>query len=531
MKAFFSKIWKWIVANKVISAVIGGAAVVAITLAIVLPLSLHKHKFETSWSFDESKHWHAATCRHDVKDSEAEHTFSEWKVYSADDSKDERSCSVCGYEEFRTHQHTNASEWNMDYEKHWHESSCGHSSQISSLGNHSDEFEVVGQLDHEYRVYKVTCVCGMVIYKFYELNSSNVEVGEPYVYKIKELVMPTVENAGKIVYYPDTPSVTETLIVPKVGGNRRVTWMGEERYDRAYVVSQEAGHYFAKINIDAFIYDGDTYNEILAYMLYFDPAWKFEISHDVYLGSRYVQGNGFVKTDPTLTTPGVLRFVYLDLSTQDFPIPALSSTANWKTVHKNAGDYTDEKDVYTFKEDAAYFSEISDEYLRWEYGFVMCDEEYTYYDIVNPSNLADCTGLETRCDDNGAYSHTDDHVYFAASVKYGLLEVGDYIYFETQFDENYLPVSTSDPSSVEQGLVVGIYEYADDVCEAVCDGELVPVTSGQIYADYNMYIIEIDYACGASEEVLFHNDLNSILFSGTSAAHLYTMYLGQDYDA
>jgi len=476
MKAFFSKIWKWIVANKVISAVIGGVAVVGITLAIVLPLSLRK------------------------RDGQVD----------------------------PPHEHTYAETWNMNYEKHWHDDSCGHG-QKSSLEKHAEATEVLGQVDHEYRVYKATCKCGMVIYKLYELNYSNVEVGEPYIFKIKELVMPTVENDGKVVYYPNTPTKTETLVVPKVGGNRRATWGGEVRYDRAYFVSEEAGHYFAKIHTEAFGYDGDDDNFVLAQMLYVDPAWKFEISHDVYLGSRYVQGNGFVKQKPTLTDPGIFGFRYTDMSDQEFVIPALNSTANWQKQHVNVGDYTDEKDVYTFKEDAAYFNEISDEYLRWEYGFVMLDEDNVSYDVVNPSNLAANTRLESRCDENGAFF--DDFMYFGASVSYGSLEIGDYIYFETEFNEQGLPVSTDDPSSIKQGLVEGIFEYEDDIATAVLGGGLTAVSSGEIHADSNMYIIKIGYAgAGASDEELFHDDLDYFVFSGTSAAHLYTMYLFQDHD-
>ena len=48
MKAFFSKVWSWILANKIISIIIAGVLVVGITLAIVLPIALkpkHEHEF------------------------------------------------------------------------------------------------------------------------------------------------------------------------------------------------------------------------------------------------------------------------------------------------------------------------------------------------------------------------------------------------------------------------------------------------------------------------------------------------------
>ena len=35
----------------------------------------HTHKFATDWTKDETHHWYAATCGHDVTDSKAEHSF------------------------------------------------------------------------------------------------------------------------------------------------------------------------------------------------------------------------------------------------------------------------------------------------------------------------------------------------------------------------------------------------------------------------------------------------------------------------
>ena len=76
MKAFFGKIWAWIVAHKVVSIVIAAALVVGTTSAIVLPIALHKHSFATEWSSDADNHWHDATCKHgEEKDGVAAHTY------------------------------------------------------------------------------------------------------------------------------------------------------------------------------------------------------------------------------------------------------------------------------------------------------------------------------------------------------------------------------------------------------------------------------------------------------------------------
>ena len=40
----------------------------------------HVHTFSSNWSHNDQMHWHDATCGHDVKDSEAAHTWGEWII-------------------------------------------------------------------------------------------------------------------------------------------------------------------------------------------------------------------------------------------------------------------------------------------------------------------------------------------------------------------------------------------------------------------------------------------------------------------
>lgn len=48
---------------------------------------VHIHTYSNTWSYDENKHWHSATCKHvDLKKDEESHTFSNNK------------CTICGYE-------------------------------------------------------------------------------------------------------------------------------------------------------------------------------------------------------------------------------------------------------------------------------------------------------------------------------------------------------------------------------------------------------------------------------------------------
>ena len=114
-KSTFLKVKGWAIGHKIAAITIAAGSVVAITLAIVLPVTLshkkestppaHVHTFASEWSHDDEKHWHAATCGHDVKIGEAAHTWGDWVKDPDVFGKDLRECSVCGVTEQRDHVH------------------------------------------------------------------------------------------------------------------------------------------------------------------------------------------------------------------------------------------------------------------------------------------------------------------------------------------------------------------------------------------------------------------------------------------
>ncbi len=63
----------------------------------------HKHSFADEWSTSDTHHWKAATCEHEARSEEAEHTFGEWEVKEtpteAIAGSKERVCNVCKYKE------------------------------------------------------------------------------------------------------------------------------------------------------------------------------------------------------------------------------------------------------------------------------------------------------------------------------------------------------------------------------------------------------------------------------------------------
>lgn len=107
--------------------------------------TLHYHTYSNTWTSNDTKHWHAATCGHNVVNSVANHTFGDWYVKkeptdSATGLK-VRTCSVCGYEQSQTidkleHTHTYSSAWSSNATSHWHASTCGHD-VVSSKNSHN----------------------------------------------------------------------------------------------------------------------------------------------------------------------------------------------------------------------------------------------------------------------------------------------------------------------------------------------------------------------------------------------------------
>ena len=105
------------------------------TFMVGCKAEVHTHTFAEERSSDETNHWHASICGHDVTEGKTEHSFGEWTVTKeateeAEGSR-ERSCSVCGYKateaiEKLAHTHKFATDWTKDKTTHWHASTCGH---------------------------------------------------------------------------------------------------------------------------------------------------------------------------------------------------------------------------------------------------------------------------------------------------------------------------------------------------------------------------------------------------------------------
>lgn len=75
----------------------------------------HVHEYDTNWTHDETNHWHAATCGHDIVKDLTAHVFVDGV------------CKDCGYIQPESgHVHTYSEEWTYDETNHWRASTCEH---------------------------------------------------------------------------------------------------------------------------------------------------------------------------------------------------------------------------------------------------------------------------------------------------------------------------------------------------------------------------------------------------------------------
>ena len=111
----------------------------------------HEHSFSEEWKYDETYHWHEATCEHKTAvGSKEEHTFGEWTVTvvatEANKGSKERVCSVCLYKQVKAiprldHEHDCSEEWKTDAVYHWY---------VCSICN-----ELVEKEEHAFGVWKI----------------------------------------------------------------------------------------------------------------------------------------------------------------------------------------------------------------------------------------------------------------------------------------------------------------------------------------------------------------------------------------
>lgn len=480
----------------------------------------HVHTFASTWSKDKTSHWHASTCGHDVKDAEAAHTFSEWAEDPSDDTQDIRSCSVCGYEETREHEHVYASAWSHDSQYHWHAATCSHTDEEDEYGYHvyptDDEYRI-GTVAGEYSVYKQVCDCGLITYRVHFLDSDS----SAYLIVIS-FVKPTEEKTGSVTFYPENALLpATTLTLPKLGDNRVVNDGYSIYVDRAYNLSTKGKQCYASINPDAFnFYVDSTDNADLAKALSLDPDWKFEISDETYAKSRKVTG-GVWYTEPWYYAAGEYRLTYQEGGYEAIEIATISSHTDWDSYdqpYDNTDDeeyeYVDGFSYFYFQEDASCLSEIDDLYLRQkvvEYLFETEDGCIIDHHSYGSTYIAKYCGMQSYV--IAEYDSDSSKMVVVVDLLYGKLEKGDTIYYHTEHNGDG---SIKNTSTVKSATVSSIVEFT---------GSGPGSSKNTIYADGKQYILFLSGTdLSSSTEGRFYNEEYITYFSSTGSTQLNHLY-------
>lgn len=83
----------------------------------------HIHTGAEEWTFDETTHWHAATCEHTAEKLDSgEHVWGTPR-YFGETEEIEETCTVCGYVRLTKHVHT-YTDWKHDIYEHWKRTTC-----------------------------------------------------------------------------------------------------------------------------------------------------------------------------------------------------------------------------------------------------------------------------------------------------------------------------------------------------------------------------------------------------------------------
>ena len=108
----------------------------------IIPADAEAHSFSEEWTFDETHHWHAATCEHtSICGSYEEHSWDNTSIIKdptcSEDGIALLSCK-CGTtkEVVVPATHTFSEEWTSDDDYHWHVAICEHTDQVSEKGEH-----------------------------------------------------------------------------------------------------------------------------------------------------------------------------------------------------------------------------------------------------------------------------------------------------------------------------------------------------------------------------------------------------------
>ena len=89
----------------------------------------HTHTYEDAWSYDDNEHWHNVTCEHNIElGDRGPHT----------DENNDGLCDGCGWDYGHVHEYADEDNWTSDETGHWHAAICGHNVPGADYAEHKE---------------------------------------------------------------------------------------------------------------------------------------------------------------------------------------------------------------------------------------------------------------------------------------------------------------------------------------------------------------------------------------------------------
>ncbi|MBR2970332.1 MAG: leucine-rich repeat domain-containing protein [Clostridia bacterium] len=176
-----------------------------------------EHTFSKEWSYDDTHHWHAATCEHtDLTKDKAEHRL-----------KASGSCMYCDYVK---HYHTYDLHWQYSETQHWREATCEHTDEYTDLA------------DHTYGANGSCTICGYVEGAGLPLEiewttdrTHDITAPDTTAKHItyENLLLTMIAGGTYEVAGVDDTSIT-TLTIPEEANGRKITSIGQYAFSDCY---------------------------------------------------------------------------------------------------------------------------------------------------------------------------------------------------------------------------------------------------------------------------------------------------------
>ena len=194
----------------------------------------HVHTFSADWSYNETDHWHAATCGHDVVSEQAHHTFKETVVEPTYEAQGYtlHECTVCEYSYKDNYkdklEHHYASAWSSDDYYHWHAcTDAGYEDLKGDYNTHNFDSWIIDEPateDHDGLRHHVCKTCNKTVFETYKYKETipaervyiaNVapELFNGYTYSLSPVVVPydANKNIKYEVEHPELMTVSDNV--------------------------------------------------------------------------------------------------------------------------------------------------------------------------------------------------------------------------------------------------------------------------------------------------------------------------------